>query len=105
MEYKLIDKENQSLLLAEILVSSQYFKDANGKYSKISDDQGTKIAQDAFNKIQGIGGMLSQNKAKLSMYQTMDPQDIIKGFSSFYSDEMIKDMKQLTIALRDLKGL
>ena len=98
-------KENQSLLLAEILVSSQYFKDANGKYSKISDDQGTKIAQDAFNKIQGIGGMLSQNKAKLSMYQTMDTQDIIKGFSSFYSDEMIKDMKQLTIALRDLKGL
>ena len=98
-------KENQSLLLAEILVSSQYFKDANGKYSKISDDKGTKIAQDAFNKIQGIGGMMSQNKAKLSMYQSMKTQDILKGFTSFYSDDMIKDMKQLTIALRDLKGL
>ena len=48
---------------------------------------------------------MSQNKAKLSMYQSMKTQDILKGFTSFYSDDMIKDMKQLTIALRDLKGL
>jgi len=98
-------KNNQSLLLAEILVSSQYvFNDKTKKYSKLKDDQGTVVAEDAINKINNLQNIMGGNKSKLKAYQTLSTKDILAGFNSIYSPEMVKEIESLTRALRDLKN-
>ena len=95
---------NQSLLLAEILVSSQYvFNKETKKYSKLRDDQGTAVAEDAIKKINTLQFIMGNNKSKLKAYQTLSTKDVLAGFNSIYSPEMIKEIEQLTKALRDLK--
>jgi|11BtaG_2_1085332.scaffolds.fasta_scaffold00425_2 hypothetical protein len=97
---------NQSLLLAEILVSSQYYKDkSTGEYKKLKDSEGTKVATDAFNKVNNLTSVMGLNKSKLAAYKTMTTLDLLEGFRSFYSTDMINDMKRLTLSLRDLKNL
>lgn len=96
---------NQSLLLAEILVTSQYVQDKKTlEYSKLRDDQGTKVATDAINKINNLQNIMAGNRGKLKAFQTLSTKDILAGFNSFYPPEMVKEIEQLTRALRDLKG-
>ena len=96
---------NQSLLLAEILVTSQYVQDKKTlEYSKLRDDQCTKVATDAINKINNLQNIMAGNRGKLKAFQTLSTKDILAGFNSFYPPEMVKEIEQLTRALRDLKG-
>ena len=95
---------NQSLLLAEILVTSQYIQDKKTlEFSKLRDDQGTKVAEDAIKKINTLQFIMGNNKSKLKAYQTLSTKDILAGFNSIYPPEMVKEIEQLTRALRDLK--
>ncbi len=96
---------NQSLLLAEILVTSQYVQDKKTlEYSKLRDDQGTTVATDAINKINNLQNIMAGNRGKLKAFQTLSTKDILGGFNAFYPPEMVKEIEQLTRALRDLKG-
>jgi len=97
---------NQSLLLAEILVSSQYYQNPNTKeFSKLRDDQGTKVGADALNKVNNLKFTMGTDKGRLAAYKNLPTKDIIKGFEAFYPKEMVKEIERLTTALRDLKGL
>jgi len=97
---------NQSLLLAEILVSSQYYQNPNTKeFSKLRDEQGTKVGADALNKVNNLRFTMGRDKGRLAAYKNLPTKDIIKGFEAFYPKEMVKEIERLTTALRDLKGL
>ena len=39
----------------------------------------------------------------IGMLQTLSTKDILSGFNSIYPPEMVKEIEQLTRALRDLK--
>ena len=98
-------KNNQSLLLAEILVTSQYVQDKKTlKYSKLRDDQGTMVAEDAINKINNLQNIMAGNRGKLKAFKTLSTKDILGGYNAIYPPEMVKEIEQLTRALRDLKG-
>lgn len=97
---------NQSLLLAEILVTSQYYQDPDTKaYTKLKDEQGSKVGADALNKVNNLRSIMGRDKGKIAAFKNMQTKDILKGFTAFYPKEMVKEIERLTIALRDLKGL
>jgi len=74
------------------------------KYSKLRDDQGTMVAEDAINKINNLQNIMAGNRGKLKAFKTLSTKDILGGYNAIYPPEMVKEIEQLTRALRDLKG-